>query len=76
MDYDMRSALHLAASAGRENCARFLLEHGARVNARDRWGGTPLQDALRENHDNLVGVLTSAGGTCRDCKASCPYFFT
>ena len=27
----------------------------------DRWGGTPLQDAVREGHDDIVELLKKAG---------------
>ena len=46
-DYDKRTCLHLAASEGLLSVARFLLEAGAELNAKDRWGGTPLRDAVR-----------------------------
>ena len=44
-DYDDRTALHLASSVGNLPIAEQLLSHGAAVNAKDRWGGTPLRDA-------------------------------
>lgn len=37
-----RTALHLAASHGQLAAVQFLVEHGADVSARDRWGVTPL----------------------------------
>ena len=39
-DYDHRTALHLAASVGNWPIAQHLLECGAHINQKDRWGGT------------------------------------
>ena len=47
-DYDSRTALHLAAAERHPEVVRFLIEHAPNVEAlspRDRWGGTPLDDA-------------------------------
>eukprot|EP00966_Prymnesium_polylepis_P285081 6585981-Prymnesium_polylepis.1 len=34
----------------------------ATVNALDRWGGTPLRDALREGHMEVAKALACHGG--------------
>ena len=47
VDYDMRSALHIAAAEGHENLVRFLMANGANPSAKDRWGQTPLDEAKR-----------------------------
>lgn len=39
-DYDNRTPLHVAALHGWIDVARCLLEHGAVVNAQDRWKNT------------------------------------
>jgi ankyrin repeat protein len=65
-DYDKRSPLHLAASEARVQAVEFLLKHKANVNAVDRFGNTPLTDALRgrSRHNNVVAkILEEAGGT-------------
>jgi len=57
-DYDGRSALHLAASEGHTHVARFLIEQcGVRVNAQDRWGRTPLDDARHFGHADCAKLL-------------------
>jgi len=52
-DYDERTALHLAASEGRHRLVRLLLADGADPSAKDRWGGTPLDDAERGGHESV-----------------------
>ena len=61
-DYDGRTALHLAASEGRLHALRYLLQLKVNVNPTDRWGNTPLDDALRKEHSSLVSMLTEHGG--------------
>ena len=60
-DYDKRTALHLACSEGLQEVAEILIGRGADVNAEDRWGGTPLAEALRNNNPALVKFLQSKG---------------
>eukprot|EP00008_Paramoeba_atlantica_P014749 CAMPEP_0201475796 /NCGR_PEP_ID=MMETSP0151_2-20130828/1157_1 /ASSEMBLY_ACC=CAM_ASM_000257 /TAXON_ID=200890 /ORGANISM="Paramoeba atlantica, Strain 621/1 / CCAP 1560/9" /LENGTH=511 /DNA_ID=CAMNT_0047855991 /DNA_START=92 /DNA_END=1627 /DNA_ORIENTATION=- len=45
-DYDGRTPLHLAVAESRVNVVEFLLKHGANKNAKDRWGKTPLDEAV------------------------------
>ena len=40
--------LSVAAAEGQIDCIKLLLKAGADANARDRWGNTPLQDALAQ----------------------------
>jgi glutaminase len=58
-DYDMRSPMHLAAAEGHEHAVKFLLECGVDPNRPDRWGGTPLEDAINGNHESVVSLLKS-----------------
>jgi len=61
VDYDHRSCLHLAASSGNMHVLRVLLDAGAEVNPVDRWGGTPLADAVRHGHRQCAMELYKAG---------------
>ena len=62
-DYDFRTALHLAASEGHVDICRFLVEKGAKVSPSDRWGGSPLDDAHRHRHGEVIEYLRDQGAT-------------
>ena len=63
-DYDKRTAMHLAASEGLLEMVKYLIdEAGADPSPVDRWGGTPLDDAVRHNHFRVQDYLMSNGGT-------------
>uniref|UniRef100_A0A8C2J1V2 glutaminase n=1 Tax=Cyprinus carpio TaxID=7962 RepID=A0A8C2J1V2_CYPCA len=57
-DYDTRSALHVASAEGHLDPVKFLT-HTCKVNpyAKDRWGNTPLDDAMQFGHSAVVKVL-------------------
>ena len=60
-DYDRRTAIHVAASEGHIEICKFLVERGARINRSDRWGGSPLDDALRHRQKPVIQYLRSLG---------------
>lgn len=61
-DYHQRTALHLASSNGHIAMVRHLvLQHGAYLNVVDRYGGTPMMDAVRQRHAEVVAFLKRTG---------------
>jgi ankyrin repeat protein len=57
------TALHIAASLGREAAARALLEHGADPDARSDEGHAPLHYAAGGGHTGMVRLLLEHGAT-------------
>jgi glutamate dehydrogenase len=62
-DYDMRTALHLAASEQRLPVVKFLVEKGAAVNVVDRFGGTPLEYSIMSKNKEMTMFLVANGAT-------------
>lgn len=62
-DYDRRTALHVAASEGHLELCKFLVRRGAKVNRSDRWGGSPLDDAHRHRHQDVIHYLRKLGAS-------------
>jgi len=59
-DYDLRTAIHLACAEGNAAIVRLLLDNGADVNLGDRWGSTPLMQAVASNQAHIVRDLVRA----------------
>ena len=62
-DYDGRTAAHLAASEGQVAVLEYLIAKKVKIDPVDRWGGTPLDDARRENHKAVVRLLNNSKKT-------------
>jgi ankyrin repeat protein len=64
------TALHGAASRGADLIVQFLVDHGAKVNAKSKQGFTPLDEAMGKTvviqlpvpHDSTVALLRKLGG--------------
>jgi len=57
-DYDGRTALHLAAAEGHLHCVQFLVQScDMSPLLQDRWGFTPLIEAHRFHHGDVVEFL-------------------
>lgn len=62
-DHDDKTCLHYAAAGGSVRlCSTLLSQFGAAVNARDRWGNTPLQLAAQRLNETVALMLAGHGG--------------
>ncbi|CAE8736524.1 unnamed protein product, partial [Polarella glacialis] len=61
-DYDLRTAIHLAAAEGLVQVLKCLFDElEGNPNVVDRWGGTPLDDAKRAGKKEVIEYLESKG---------------
>jgi hypothetical protein len=72
-----QTPLHVAAHEGHTYVARLLLEHGAVVNARDKYGFTPLYYAAGGGHIDIVSILLEHGAdvNARDKSGNTPLHY-
>ncbi|XWS48217.1 hypothetical protein CRYUN_Cryun13aG0055200 [Craigia yunnanensis] len=70
--YDYRTPLHVATSEGLYLVAKILLEAGASVFSKDRWGNTPLDEARIGGYRNLIGLLEAARASQMTEFSDCP----
>ncbi|HMO37801.1 MAG TPA: glutaminase A [Saprospiraceae bacterium] len=56
-DYDGRTALHLAAAENQVEIVRYLLSRNIPDSPIDRWGGTPLDDAKKAKHQDVIALF-------------------
>ncbi|CAK7324876.1 unnamed protein product [Dovyalis caffra] len=59
-NFDHRTPLHIAASEGLLSIASLLLEAGASVFPKDRWGNSPLDEARIGGNKDLIKLLEVA----------------
>nr|GMC58758.1 potassium channel AKT1-like [Ipomoea batatas] len=64
-DNNGRTALHIAASKGYENCVLLLLDFGADPNIRDTEGRVPLWEAILGKHESVIRLLVDNGAELR-----------
>ncbi|GAA0144004.1 non-receptor serine/threonine protein kinase [Lithospermum erythrorhizon] len=60
-DIDNRTALHVAACQWYIDVVQFLLQNGAKVDPKDRWGSTPLADSIHYNNHDVIKLLERHG---------------
>mmetsp|Transcript_94675 Transcript_94675/g.276847 ORF Transcript_94675/g.276847 Transcript_94675/m.276847 type:complete len:571 (+) Transcript_94675:59-1771(+) len=69
VDYDGRSALHVASANGQLELVEWLLSSKANANARDKFGLTCLAEAVRNGHENVAKVLRDKGAKPADLES-------
>ncbi|KAG2684914.1 hypothetical protein I3760_10G097800 [Carya illinoinensis] len=60
-DIDYRTALHVSACQGFTDLVALLLDRGAEVDPKDRWGSTPLADAIYYKNQDVINLLENRG---------------
>ncbi|CAE7736847.1 GORK [Symbiodinium microadriaticum] len=61
VNWDMRTALHVAVSNGHGTIVeKLIIEYLAPLTVQDRFGHTPLDDAVRERHAEVAEFLIEA----------------
>lgn len=60
-DIDGRTALHIASCQGLTQVVDLLLDHGAEIDPKDRWGSTPLADAIFYKNHDVIKLLEKRG---------------
>mgnify|MGYP001165260880 CR=1 FL=1 len=57
-DYDGRTALHLATCENHIDIVKFLIQVAkVKKTPKDRWNNTPLDEAVKLNHNEIVHLL-------------------
>lgn len=62
VNYDLRTALHIACAEGNEEVVKHLLLNGAAVHIRDRYDKSPLSEAINHDHHEIIKLLLKCGG--------------
>jgi len=62
-DYDSRTAIHLAICGNHLPVVEFLYSQKANIDVQDRWGHTPLEDAITHNQTDIADWLRTHGAT-------------
>ena len=57
----LQTALHVASSKGMLREVDYLIRHKADLDIKDRWGVTPLLEAVKGNHQILVELFKASG---------------
>ena len=56
-DYDGRTPLHLACAEGQTEAVAYLLHQGVEPEPLDRWGNSPLADAMRGSRPEVAQLF-------------------
>lgn len=59
-DYDGRTPLHLATCDGQLEVVKHLISKSVHLSPKDRWGNTPMDDAIKFKQKEIKGLLEKA----------------
>ncbi|KAI1712386.1 ankyrin repeats (3 copies) domain-containing protein [Ditylenchus destructor] len=62
VDYNSRTALHVAAASGSVEAVEYLLAHGVSVHARDSVDDNALMCAIRSKNLDVIRAIKNCGG--------------
>ncbi|TMW59638.1 hypothetical protein Poli38472_004707 [Pythium oligandrum] len=62
-DYDLRTLIHIASAEGHLELVKYLVSCGANVNLLDRWGTSPLTEAVDFAHNDVARFLIEHHGS-------------
>ena len=58
-----------AAAEGRLPVVEYFIAHGAETSPRDRWGNSPLDEAIRHDQDDVASLLRRHGARSHGINA-------
>jgi hypothetical protein len=61
-DYDLRTPLHLACAEGHVPAVLYLLEQKVNPNPVDRFGRSPVDDAVLHKHEEVITLMAQHEG--------------
>lgn len=61
VNYDQRTALHIACCEGNEKMVKHLLAYGVSVHIRDRYDRTALMEAISTDNQEIIKILVKCG---------------
>jgi hypothetical protein len=59
VDYDKRAAVHIAAAEGNVAALKVMVEYGADLSMKDRWGNSVEEEAIRAEAGQVLNYLSS-----------------
>ncbi|CAL1545329.1 unnamed protein product [Lymnaea stagnalis] len=68
MNISSKSLLHICCGKGHTECLKVLIQHGAQLTVRDKWGQTPLMYSVSIQFPEIAKVLLDADAELVKCQ--------